>query len=44
MEWCLSVRPSDVNILDNPCVKVLEFALQSGHIVFSGFLLPEKIG
>ena len=31
---CLSI-----NILVNLCIKVLELALQSGHTVFSGFLL-----
>ena len=28
----------------NLCVKVLEFALQSGHTVFKGFSLPYKMG
>ena len=41
MSVYLSVRspvcPS-VNILVNLCVQVLEFALQSGHTVFSSFL------
>ena len=34
-EW----RPSDVNNLVNFCIKVLEYALQSGLTVHSGFLL-----
>ena len=40
MNWCSpSVCLSDVDILVNLCVTVLEFALQSGFTVSSGFLL-----
>ena len=36
--WIDVVRLSDVEILVYHCLKVLEFALRSGHTIFSSFL------